>query len=256
MMNYNAGTATLRDRGSYGLTYTFNYTYARAMTNSAANYNFANTSVQNGSFQDGYNGHADYGPSGSDVRNNFNGTILYTVPFGRGKQFGNNTDKALDLIAGGWSVSGTIVAYSGFPISINGPQVSNTSSDGQSHANPYRKLRVVNRSVNNWFGTDPSATACADNGICAYDPTTTISFGTAAVGSQRTPGYTQADFSAFKDFRLFESHTIGFRADAFNALNIASYGNPDNIITDSNFGQITNTRSLPRILQLALHYTF
>ncbi len=258
MMNYNAGTATLRDRGSYGFTYTFNYTYARAMTNSAGNYNFANTSVQNGSFQDGYNGHADYGPSGSDVRNNFNGTILYTVPFGRGKQFGGHTDKALDLIAGGWSVSGTIVAYSGFPITVNGPQNSNTSSDGQSRANQYRKLKVVDRSVKNWFGTDPSATACTgpDNGICAYGPTTTISFGTAAVGSQRTPGYTQADFSAFKDFRLFESHTIGFRADAFNALNIASYGNPDNTITDSNFGQITNTRSLPRILQLALHYTF
>ena len=192
------------------------------------------------------------------MRNNFNGTVLYTVPFGRGKQFGSNTDKALDLIAGGWSVSGTIVAYSGFPITINGPQNSNTNTDGQSRANQYRKLKVVDRSVNNWFGTDPSATACtgADNGICAYGPTTTISFGTASVGSERAPGYTQADFSAFKDFRLFESHTIGFRADAFNAFNIASYGNPDNTITDSNFGQITNTRSLPRILQLALQYTF
>ena len=260
MMNYNAGIVTVRDRGSYGLTYTINYTYAKALTNSAGNYTFANTSVQNGAYQDGYNSRADYGPSGSDIRHNFNGTILYTVPFGHGKQFGNNTNKALDLIAGGWSVSGTAVVYSGFPISINGPNGTNTNTYGQVRANHYRKLVLTGRDVNHWFGTDPSATPCtgADNGICAYGAATALNFGTASVGSERSPGYDQTDFSAFKDFRLFESHTIGFRADAFNALNITSYANPDNTVTDNSFGLITNNpaRSLPRILQLALHYTF
>ena len=33
---------------------------------------------------------------------------------------------------------------------------------------------------------------------------------------------------------------MGFRFDAFNALNIASYGNPDTGITDSNFGNVSN----------------
>jgi hypothetical protein len=44
--------------------------------------------------------------------------------------------------------------------------------------------------------------------------------------------------SAFKDFHLFENHTVGFRFDAFNAFNIVSYGNPDTGITDGNFGNV------------------
>ncbi|MGI4853415.1 MAG: hypothetical protein ACRYF4_05115, partial [Janthinobacterium lividum] len=127
-----------------------------------------------------------------------------------------------------------------------------------SRANQYRKLKVVNRSVNNWFGTDPSVEPCsaANDGTCAYGPAAALTFGTASVGSERTPGYRQVDASAFKDFHLTERQALGFRADAFNVFNIASYGNPDNTVTDNNFGQITNTRSLSRILQLQLHYSF
>jgi hypothetical protein len=49
---------------------------------------------------------------------------------------------------------------------------------------------------------------------------------------------------------------VGFRADIFNIFNIASYGNPDNGITDSSFGQITNVRSPAGQIQLSLHYIF
>ncbi len=260
MMNFNAGEVTLNDRGSYGFTYTANYTYSRSMTNSAGNYTFANIAGQNGAFQDGYDSRADYGPSGQDVRHNFNANILYAVPFGRGKQFGGQVNKAVDLIAGGWSISGSAFAYSGFPVTINGPgNGSNTNSYGQARANHYRKLVIRNRSVDHWFGTDPSATPCSgpDDGVCAYGPATTLNFGTAAVGSERAPGYLQADFSAFKDFHIAESHTVGFRASAYNAFNIASYGNPDNDSTHTqSFGLINGTRNMPRIIELALHYSF
>lgn len=258
MMNYNGGQVTLRDRGEYGFTYTLNYTYSRAMTNSAGNYGAANTSVHNGAWQDAYNSRADYGPSATDVRNNFTALVLYAVPFGRGKQFGAGINRFEDLVLGGWSISTSAVLYSGFPITILGPDNTNTFSYGQARANQYRKLRVTNRTVQNWFGIDPSATPCgaADNGTCAYGPTTTQAFGTAAVGSERTPGYRQVDMSAFKDFHITEGQSIGFRADAFNALNIASYSNPDNNVGDSNFGQITNTRSASRVFQLQLHYAF
>ena len=64
------------------------------------------------------------------------------------------------------------------------------------------------------------------------------------------------DFSLFKDFHITEGQLVGFRADFFNLFNIASYGNPDNNVTDTNFGQISNVRSPPRIIQLSLHYSF
>jgi hypothetical protein len=54
---------------------------------------------------------------------------------------------------------------------------------------------------------------------------------------------------------------VGFRFDAFNAFNIASYGNPDTGITDSNFGNVSNqgtnaVRSVERHLQFSANYRF
>ena len=259
--NFNAGQVTVRQRGSRGFTWTVNYTYAKALTNSAGNYalNTLNgINGQNGAYQDGYNGAADYGPEGQDVRHNLSAVGLYAIPYGRGQQFGSHVNRAVDLALGGWSVSATAVAYSGLPETINGPNNSNTNTFGQARANHYRQLKIVNRSINNWFGTDPSAIPCTgpDNGVCAYGPSLPNTFGSAAVNSERAPGYTQIDSSVFKDFHITERQAVGFRADAYNVLNTASYYNPDNTITDANFGQITQARGLPRVLQLALHYTF
>jgi hypothetical protein len=65
------------------------------------------------------------------------------------------------------------------------------------------------------------------------------------------------DASFFKDFHVWgEQHVVGFRADLFNLSNIASYGNPDNSITDFSFGAISSVRSQERRIQLGLHYGF
>ncbi|WP_245536099.1 TonB-dependent receptor [Terriglobus roseus] len=259
MSNYNAGQVTLRERGEHGLTYTINYTYSKALTNSAGNYTAANIRGQNGAYEDGYNSAADYGLAGSDIAHNVSAVVVYAVPFGRGQSYGGSINRIADLALGGWSVSGSVVAYSGFPLTINGPgNTSDTNSFGGMRANRYRTLKVKNRTVDNWFGTDPSATPCAgtDNGICAYGPAAALSFGTASVGSERAPGYLGIDASVFKDFHITESQAFGFRADGFNVGNIASYGNPDSNVTDVNFGQITNTRSASRVIQLQLHYNF
>ena len=258
-MNFNAAEVSVRHRVTNGFEYTVNYTYGRAMTNSAGNYTAPNINGQNGAFQDGYNGLADYGPAGQDIRNNLSGVGVYAVPFGRGLKYGAHANRLVELGLGGWSVSGSVVAYSGFPVTISGPDGTSTSTDGSIRANQYRKLRIVNRGVGHWFGTDPSATPCtgADNGVCAYGPAASFQFGTASVGSARAPGYEQIDFSGFKDFHITEGQSIGFRADAFNALNIASYGNPNsNVNAGASFGQITTTRSASRVVELGAHYTF
>ena len=260
MMNYNAGQATLRHHAAHGFEYTVNYTYARAMTNSAGNYGVPNVSGQNGAFQNGYNGHADYGPAGQDVRNALSAIGVYQLPFGRGRQFGSGANRVVDAFVGGWSLSGSVIAYSGFPVTINAPGVSNTNTYGQERANQYRKFQIHNRSINNWWGTDPSITNCVthgvDDGTCAYGVPADNSFGSASVGSERAPGYEQIDSSVFKDFHITERQIVGFRADFFNLFNIASYANPDNNVTDSSFGQITNVRSPARQIQLSLHYSF
>jgi hypothetical protein len=261
-MNYNALQASLRQRASHGLEYTINYTYGRAFTNSAGNYGVPSVNGSNGAFQDGYNSRADYGPAGQDVRHNLSGVVVYALPFGHNQQFGSHVNRFLDEAIGGWSISSTLIAFTGLPDTLSGPNNSNSNSLGAARPNQYRKLKVVNRSISNWWGTDPSATPCTgptDNNICAYGQAATNSFGTAAIGTERDPGYYQVDSSLFKDFRITEGQKVGFRLDAFNVLNVANYGAPDSNINDVNtnqFGLINSVRNEERRLQLALHYNF
>jgi hypothetical protein len=119
---------------------------------------------------------------------------------------------------------------------------------------------IRHRSINNWWGTDPSAQPCltpgVDNGICAYGSAAPFTFGTAHNSTERAPDYRQVDTSLFKDFHVWHEQVVGFRTDFFNIFNIASYGNPDNGVSDNNFGQISNVRSPARQIQLSLHYIF
>lgn len=260
MMNYNALQTILRQRVSHGLEFTVNYTYGRAMTNSLGNYAL-NVNGFSGAFQNYYNSHADYGPAGYDVRHDLTATGVYELPVGRGQQFFSNANRMMDEIVGGWKLSTAIVGYSGFPETITGGS-NNSQSYGINRVNQYRKLKVVGRSNENWFGTDPSATACTtagvDNGVCAFGVPANNTFGSESNGAVRGPGFFDTDFSAFKDFHTFREETIGFRFDAFNAFNIVSYGNPDTGITDSTFGNVSlqGPRSTERHLQFALHYNF
>ncbi|HEY1805639.1 MAG TPA: TonB-dependent receptor [Terracidiphilus sp.] len=266
MMNYNALQVVLRQRQSHGLEYTVNYTYGKAMTNSLGNYSLNVAGYgSTGAFQNYYDSSADDGLAGYDIKHNLTGTGVYALPVGRGKQYFSSTSRVMDEIIGGWKLSTAAVAYSGFPANILGGS-SNSNSYGPNRANKYVKMKIVGRTHANWFGTDPSATPCTTagsklnslGGACAFGVPATNTFGTSKNGSVRGPGYFNLDMSAFKDFHLFENHTVGFRFDAFNALNIVSYGNPDTGIGDSHFGNVSlqGVRSVERHLQFSLKYSF
>jgi hypothetical protein len=271
MMNYNALQAVLRQHATQGLEFTLNYTYGKAMTNSLGNYGL-NVNGYSGAFQNYYDSAADYGPAGYDVKHNISGTGVYALPFGTGKKYLTGANRLLDEAIGGWKIGVAGVGYTGFPETVttgqtNGAETTgssnNSNSYGAARVNQYRKLKIVNRSINNWFGTDPSATPClfagVDNGVCAFGAPLNNVFGNSKNGSVRGPGYLNVDMSAFKDFRIYESQSIGFRFDAFNAFNIVSYGNPDTNITDTTFGQIASQeqiRSQERRFQFSAKYTF
>jgi hypothetical protein len=264
-MNYQALQAILRQRFSHGLEFTLNYTYGKAMTNSSGNYALnvsGDTGGASGAFQNYYDSAADWGPAGYDIRHNITATGVYALPLGRGQQFFSGANHVVDEAIGGWKFSTAIVSYTGFPETITGPG-NNSNSYGNSRPNQYRPLKIVGRNINkSWYGTDPSATPCTtpgvDNGVCAFGVPAPNTFGTARNGNTRGPGYLNVDMSAFKDFHTFREQTVGFRFDAFNALNIVSYGNPDTGITDNNFGNVSSAtvRSQERRLQFSANYRF
>jgi hypothetical protein len=142
-------------------------------------------------------------------------------------------------------------------VTITSTNVANANAS-TARANQYLPLIVKNRTLPHWFGTDPSAVACsgAFNGTCAYGPELTNTFGTTHVNTQRAPGYRIIDMSLFKEFRTYKEQVILFRADAFNAFNIASYAAPNASIVSSSFGLIASTLSPARQFQFSVKYRF
>lgn len=263
MMNYNGLLVSLRQRTHHGLEFTANYTYSKTLTNnSAGNYG--------GPPSNYFDLSRDYGAANNDVRHNITFNGVYELPVGHGRDYGSHMNSLLDEVIGGWKLSATLVNYTGLPVTIGGTDY--TQIQGIStRANHYRPFTIAHRSLNNWWGTDPSVqdfvgnvSQCAninsDNGVCAYSSESNtpgaLAFGTAAVNSERAPGYRQVDSSLFKDFHIYGGHSIGFRANFYNLFNIASYSAPDATVTDSNFGQITSVASPPRQIELSAHYNF
>ena len=258
MMNYNALQASIRQSTSKGLEYTLNYTYGRAMTTNGGFFGVPGTSVGGAYAENYYNNHAEYGPTGQDVRHSVNGTLVYQLPFGRGREFGGGMSRPLDTVIGGWKLAMTGFAYTGFPITINNSSNNAFTNNNTQRANHLRPLIVRNRSVTHWWGTDPSATGCGlvDNGVCAYGSPANGTYGNAVNGSERVPGFQQYDLSLSKDVDVIRGQKLTFRLDASNVFNITSLGDPIAIAQSANFGQITTARSMQRQLQLSAKYTF
>jgi hypothetical protein len=98
--NYNAFTATLRNRGWHGLTFDLNYTWSKSLDQGGRTQSFVN------GFDDSFNPNAMYGPSYFDRKHVFNAVFDYALPFGKGRRYG------------GWSVSGIFRANSGLPLVV------------------------------------------------------------------------------------------------------------------------------------------
>jgi hypothetical protein len=260
MMNYNALQITGRHRLVHGLEFLTNYTYSKSLSNNLGYYGAGGgaASSQSAYWQDSYNGGLDYGPAFFDATNIFSFSGYYDLPFGRGRKFGGNMNRFADLVVGGWKLGAIASLHTGFPVTLLSTEFYpvNQRTD---RANHYRQLIVRNRTVDNWYGTDPSAVPCpsnVDNGRCAYGEESSTGLGTASVGSERAPGYHDLDSALSKAFAITEGTHLDFRADFFNVLNTASLAPPTNNVSSSSFGQITTTVSTERQIQLALKLVF
>jgi hypothetical protein len=80
-------------------------------------------------------------------------------------------------------------------------------------------------------------------------------FGNEGRNVVRGPGIETVDLSLFKSFSITESTRLQFRAEAFNLLNHANLGLPENDLQSPAFGQILQAAP-PRLLQLALKFYF
>jgi hypothetical protein len=214
----------------------------------------------------------DWGLSQLNLNNSFTASILYQLPFGKGKQFGSNWNRGTNAVLGNWQVNLIERATSGFPLFVvdsadesgvffyyNGftfqrpNEVGDPNRPGPVAANPACAAPSAVHTLANWFNP------------CAFMKAPAGELGIAPRAPVYGPRFVNTDFSVFKDFPLsFREGTIlQFRAEIFNLLNhpqffldgVGDTGEQD-INTPSSFGVINNTVNNPRLVQFALRLNF
>ena len=76
--------------------------------------------------------------------------------------------------------------------------------------------------------------------------------------STHGPGFHRFDFSAFKNFTLWERYQFQFRAEAFNLTNTPVFDTPGTTYGTPLFGVVTATafNPHPRVIQFGLRLRF
>lgn len=254
-MDYNALQVVLQQHMSHGLEYQVAYTFSKCMSNSTGYYGSWGAQATTGQpyWQNIYDPKAEWAPCFYDSTNVLTAYAVYELPVGRGKTFGNDMNKAVDAVVGGWTVSPILSLHSGFPMATypTGSDPTGTNSRG---------LRADCTGTNTVFGRR-DAPASVGGGFLWLDPSNysnpTTGFGTCApqLSHLRGPGYYDWDISLQKNFQLTERFKLQFRTDFLNAFNYVNLQAPNMNIGQASTGVIQATQA-PRNIQFALKLYF
>ena len=255
---YDSLVAKVQKRFSHGLTFLSTITWSRNEDNewSAGSGNALNGlgGASGGGIQNIYNINAEWARSGLDTPLRWTGSWTYQLPFGHGKPFLNN-NRILDYTVGGWSVNGTAVINTGFPLFIVQSN-QNGNLFGGSTSSPISQRP-------NATGVSPARSGSPESLINGYINPAAFTLAPADTFGNisrdipyRSPGQANWDVSLFKDFKFKERFTAQFRAEALNAFNTPLFAPPPTTLGLKTFGVLNYQANIPRELQLGVRFAW
>jgi hypothetical protein len=211
--------------------------------------------------QPGYNDVVDRGSSSFDVRHTFSASLGYRLPSSAFASF-------LRPLLGGWNLSFTAQARTGFPFDVTtvdrsiGLGFENTGRPDLVTGVP---LWIANSMVPGGRELNPAAFRAPAAGM----------LGTLGRNVLTGAGLFQIDASLRRQFRLYRGSSLEASVSAFNALNHPAFSNPVSYLSSPLFGQPTSMANLmlgsgspttgltpifqaggPRTVELGLRFTF
>jgi hypothetical protein len=211
----------------------------------------------------------DWGLSQLNLNDSFTASVLYDLPFGKGKKYGGSWGSAANAVFGNWQLDVIERATSGFPLFVvDSADESGTffSYNGNTFQRPNQVGDPNKAGDEGGFSGCPTKIHTLQNWFnpCAFAKAQLGELGTAARAPAYGPRFVNTDFSVIKDFPfLHEGMGLQFRAEFFNLFNHAQFflngvggtGEQD-INTPSSFGVLNNTVNNPRLVQFALKLKF
>jgi hypothetical protein len=252
--NYQSLQVELKKRFSNGFAFNSAYTWGKAQGYQTGGQDgallFFSGPVRN-----------NYAVLDFDRTSNFEQTVTYELPAGKGHKYFNHG--AGEYALGGWRVSAIVSAVTGLPFTVtasSGPTPGTTTTANLTGA--YQVTHAV-------AGGNTNTYPLWLNKSVFSNPVTGIQ-GNTGRNQFRGPAYVSDNISVFKIFAITRRINLEARFDAFNLTNTPAFGLPGNSTTpsigSSSFGQITTTLGSgvgnvngvggPRVLQAAAKITF
>ncbi len=255
--SYNGLSAKLERRFSSGFAFLNSFTWAKALGNSEQALE-THSGVNVANVQNIRNLAAERGPSSYDVKFVNVTSVLYQLPFGRGRHYGASWNAAFDAIAGGWELTGINTANTGEPVNV----VFYSPTSDIDNTGRISDFRGATSMRPNLIGdpTGASGPARLDaywNKAAFQLPTASQPYGNLSRNAFRAPNFEQWDLGVDKNFpiRVHEGMAVQFRAEFFNVLNHTNFRPPEPNLSNANFGTIRSTY-IPRQIQFALKLLF
>jgi hypothetical protein len=187
-----------------------------------------------------YDRKSDYGPCGFQIKNRFNFSSGWELPFGSGLK------GVSGALVKGWQVNSIVQLQDGSPFTPRrGP--GDPARVGSRYYPRFNRICDGNlpddqQTVERFFDTS------------CFVPAPDGRFGNSGRNVVFGPGYKSVDFSVFKNFQVTEGLRIQFRTELFNAFNFSNYLTPG-VREGGTFGLITAERDA-REIQFGLRITF
>jgi hypothetical protein len=248
---YNAFSARVERRFNSGFYFLNSFTWSKALGNSEQALE-NNVNVQNI-----YDLKNERGPTSFDVTLLNVTSMVYQLPFGKGRKLGSGWNGVLDALAGGWALNTINTANSGLPVNVTYTPASANDATGR-----LAEWRGVAMQRPNLVGdpTPPAGALTTEqywNKAAFALPSASAPFGNLGRNALRGPNLWQWDLGVNKSFKIpaREGMALQFRSEFFNLLNHTNFGAPTADITSASFGTIRTTGA-PRQIQFALKFMF
>jgi hypothetical protein len=230
--SYNGLLLTLQRRLSKGFSVLANYTYSHCLNQAETGQDISNF------YQNPNDRRAEWGNCDSDRRSMLNMSMVANSP--------KFSSKMMQMVAGNWHWSSIFTVASGQYMTIVAGTDRSFTGVGNDRPNVVGDWRVEQNTLDRFFNTSAFALAPANTG----------QYGN--LGRANIPGRANwnLDTALSRSFPVKESIKADFRFEAFNLFNHSRFNNPGSSMNaPATFGR-TTTALDPRILQLALKFTF
>lgn len=251
---HNALHTSVQKRFSRGFQFQASHTWGKTLTDTLGQGASATFQGGTGNYNDVNDWRQRWGPTDYDRRHRFVLNFAWLLPDFRESQ------GLLGHLLSGWQIAGVATFQSGQSLTLTDQRGGSifafnsasaaTLCPGFSHADIPTSGSVTER-LDNFFNRE------------AFCPPPRIGdgtgFGTLGRGIVSGPGQQNVDMAFSKMTRVGgvqPGGSLQFRVEFFNLFNTPQFANPGLNAAQANFGRISATSVAPRLVQLAVKYTF